>query len=647
MALPPVDEEAVVVADETTPLVRPATPSEARVRLTAVKRRVSSYSSNRSVSSISPVTFFACLLMLAIGNTILAFAVFSRIPSSPRHDGGDPRNHLITAHRGAVASDVEVCSQIGVNTLRMRNGTAVDAAIATALCIGVVNMYASGIGGGGFMVVRAPDGTSSSLNFREMAPGASHRDMFNHDPLAAQHGGLAVAIPGEVAGFYAAWKLYGRVPWRELFAPSIALCEDGVRVPMFLRHVMEECEWLLQADKKEWGFLFREDGQMLQEGDVMYRPALGKTLRLIAEGGPEVFYEGSVARSLAKFVKAKGGVLTVGDMKEYTAQVDDTLKVWAFGQEILTCPPPCRTMKWLSAGRTELGDPFDEAVSNVARVAEIQSKQFAAMVRRNISDDRTYGWKHYNPSYEFKESRGTSHMSALDAEGMAVALTTTVNLYFGARICDPETGIVLNDEMDDFSIPGTDNAFRLQPSIYNYIKPFKRPLSSTAPTITVYNGYPSLIIGGSGGSRIVTSVFLSFIKIYKWGYSLLDTIRSPRVHHQLIPEVAYTEAGLRDDIVLGLKDRGHVVEELPVIGSVIQAVHRLPDGEIHAVSDYWRKGGTYARKHSYLSLPLVQALSRVSRRPSRVKSCDDDQFEMQHAVIQGRRHIPKQTDLPS
>jgi len=295
-----------------------------------------------------------------------------------------------------------------------------------------------------------------------------------------------------------------------------------------------------------------------------------------------------------------------------------------FGQEILTCQPPCsgpvlieglniaegldmsndesgltthrviETMKWLSAGRTELGDPLDETASNIARVTQLQSKEFAGLVRRNISDSRTYGWQHYNPSYEFKESHGTSHMSILDADGMAVAITSTVNLSFGAKICDPETGIVLNDQMDDFSIPGTDNAFKLQPSVYNYIKPFKRPLSSTAPTITVYNGYPALIIGGSGGSRIVTSVFLCFIKIYQWGYSLLDTIHTPRVHHQLMPEVAYMETGIRDDIVAGLKERGHIIEEVDNIGSKVQAIRRLSDGQIHAVADYWRHGGRAA-----------------------------------------------------
>ncbi|KAK6543943.1 hypothetical protein TWF694_000661 [Orbilia ellipsospora] len=582
--------------------------------------------SNRPKSHKTSISSILTIILIPSLALFFIYFIITQLTSPPPSHHSKLQDHLIKASHGAVASDLDICSGIGVSVLRDKNGTAVDAAIATAFCIGVVVLWSAGIGGGGFMVIRHPNGTSKSVNFREMAPGAAYRDMFTHDPMLAQRGGLAVGIPGEVMGYWRAWEMYGRVEWSELVEPAIRLAEEGVRVPPFLKKIIEiERKWLVEeADREGFGFLFGEDGDLLKEGDLMYRPALGKTLRTIAEKGPKGFYEGKVANNLAKFVQRKGGILTAEDMGRYDVVVEDTLKVWAFGQEILTCPPPCsgpvlieglniaegldmsndesglvthriiETMKWLSAGRTELGDPRDANVSNIARVAEIQSKEFAANVRRNISDTQTYGWQHYNPSYEFKESHGTTHMSALDAEGMAVALTTTVNLYFGARICDPETGVILNDEMDDFSIPGTDNAFRLQPSIYNYIKPYKRPLSSTAPTITVYNGYPSLIIGGSGGSRIVTSVFLAFIKIYKWGYDLLDTIHSPRVHHQLIPEVAYVEHGTRADVVQGLKDRGHTVQELAVIGSVMQAIHRLPDGEIHAVSDFWRKGGRAA-----------------------------------------------------
>ncbi|KAF3178221.1 hypothetical protein TWF225_007977 [Orbilia oligospora] len=622
------DEETAVPSPssstETSPLLIPNNIDQRTpTHRSSLKRRI------RTLPVATTITTTLAALLSVFFFSILIYLVVTKHPAHNKNNNNNNNghqnlsDHLITAKNGAVASDVEVCSTIGVDILKLKNGTAVDAAIATALCIGVVNMYASGIGGGGFMVIRHQNGSSKTVNFREMAPGAAWKDMYNSDPMLAQRGGLAVGIPGEIDGYWKAWKMYGRVRWEDLFEPSIRLCEEGVRVTRYLaRRIDVEKGWLRSADKREWGFLFRKGtDEFLKEGEVMYRPALGKTLRVIAEKGLDGFYKGGVAKSLVKFVREKGGILTLEDLEAYESDVEETAKAWAFGREILTCKAPCsgpvlieglniaegldmsndrsglvthriiETMKWLSAGRTELGDPFDSDVSNVARVAEIQSKQFAAMVRRNISDTRTYGWKHYNPSYEFKEDHGTSHMSALDSDGMAVALTTTVNVYFGARICDPETGIVLNNQMDDFSIPGTDNYFQLQPSIYNFVKPYKRPLSSMAPTITVYNGYPSLIIGGSGGSRIVTGVFLSFIKIYQWGYSLLDTIHTPRVHHQLMPEVAFVEKGIREDIIQGLEARGHKIERLGLIGSVIQAIHKLPDGEIHAVSDFWRKGG--------------------------------------------------------
>ncbi|KAK6517845.1 hypothetical protein TWF506_005021 [Arthrobotrys conoides] len=621
------DEETAVASTssstESSPLLTPNNIDRQTRTRSSLKRRF------RTLPVATTISTTLAAFLSVFFFSILVYLVVTKHPAHNKNKNSNNQNlsdHLITAKNGAVASDVQVCSTIGVDILKLKNGTAVDAAIATALCIGVVNMYASGIGGGGFMVIRHQNGSSKTVNFRERAPGAAWKDMYNSDPMLAQRGGLAVGVPGEIDGYWKAWKMYGRVQWKDLFEPSIRLCEEGVKVPWFLRHVMDaEAEWLKTVDRREWGFLFKDGtDELLKEGEVMYRPALGKTLRTIAEKGMDGFYKGAVAKSLVKFVKRKGGILTLEDLETYEADIEETAKAWAFGREILTCKAPCsgpvlieglniaegldmsndrsglvthriiETMKWLSAGRTELGDPFDSDVSNVGRVAEIQSKQFAAMVRRNISDTRTYGWKHYNPSYEFKEDHGTSHMSALDSDGMAVALTTTVNLYFGARICDPETGIVLNDEMDDFSIPGTDNAFLLQPSIYNFVKPYKRPLSSMAPTITVYNGYPSLIIGGSGGSRIVTGVFLSFIKIYQWGYSLLDTIHTPRVHHQLMPEVAFVEKGIREDVIQGLEDRGHKIERLDSIGSVIQAIHKLPDGEIHAVSDFWRKGGRAA-----------------------------------------------------
>lgn len=257
-------------------------------------------------------------------------------------------------------------------------------------------------------------------------------------------------------------------------------------------------------------------------------------------------------------------------------------------------------MKWLSAGRTELGDPHDPIVTeNLPRIHELTTKSYASAVRRNISNDHTYPWKHYNPAYEPTDPKGTSHLSVLDKDGNAVALTTTINLYWGAKLHDPITGIILNSEMDDFSIPGRSNAYLLRPSVYNYILPHKRPLSSTAPTIVVEsNGSPGLVIGGSGGSRIVTGVFEAIVKMYFWRYGLLDTIKSPRLHHQLIPEVVSAETGMESWIIEGLRERGHRVLQRKLGeaagGSVLQAVQGMKDGRVEGVADWWRKGGKAA-----------------------------------------------------
>jgi gamma-glutamyltranspeptidase len=207
-------------------------------------------------------------------------------------------------------------------------------------------------------------------------------------------------------------------------------------------------------------------------------------------------------------------------------------------------------------------------------------------------DVKTEPWQHYHPSYMPNEPKGTSSLAVLDKDGVAVALTTTINLDFGSMLYDTETGIVLNinSEMDDFSIPLARNAYDLEPSVYNEIAPQKRPLSPCAPTVILRDGLPELIIGASGGSQIVTSIFLSIVKFYKWEWPLLEVIRSPRVHHQLIPEVVYAEFGLPEWVSEGLKMKGHAVSWQSG-GSVVQAIARNSVGEILSVSDWWRKDG--------------------------------------------------------
>lgn len=529
-----------------------------------------------------------------------------------------------------------MCSEIGIKAMR-EGGNAIDAALAAGACIGSINMFASGVGGGGFMVVRMADGRSKSFNSREMAPAAASRDMYNKDANLAQVGGLAVAVPGEVHGYAAAHKMFGALPWKSVWEPSINLNTIGFKVtPTLRKHMLKE-ELFFIENKNDWGFLFSNlTDRLALTDDIITRHAYAKTLAVIAgDGDPQdpyagvrEFYNGTIASSLTSVIQAAGGIMTENDFSDYHTIISDTVNTTFMGNEIITCPPPCsgqvmleglniaeglpmndprdgvsfhyliEAMKWLSAGRTELGDPTDPIVANnSARIAELLTKEYAETVRAGISANKTYGWEHYKPSYEPNHPHGTSHLSVIDKDGNAVSLTTTINLYWGAKVHDPVSGIVLNSEMDDFSIPERPNSYLLRPSVYNYIKPSKRPLSSTAPTIVVGpHGEAKIVIGGSGGSRIVTSVFQALIKKLSWGYSLLDTIHSPRLHHQLIPEVVTAEHEIENWILVELMRRGHRITRKKLGeasgGSVLQGVYRDAEtGILEGVADWWRKGG--------------------------------------------------------
>ena len=442
-----------------------------------------------------------------------------------------------------------------------------------------------------------------------------------------------MAVPGEVSGFSAAHQMFGALPWKDVWEPAIRLNTDGFRVTPTLERIMLQSEQFFYDNPQDWAFLFSETtGKLVTAGDIIKRPAYSKTLAKIAYGdsyaGVEDFYNGTLAARLASVIQAAGGIVTESDFSAYHTVVSETVNTTFMGSSVITCPAPCsgpamleglniaeglpmrnpadpashhylvEVMKWLSAGRTELGDPTDPIVSaNAARIAELTTKTYAGAVRANISASTTYSYQHYHPAYAPNTPHGTSHLSVIDKSGNAVGLTTTVNLYWGAKVHDPRTGVVLNSEMDDFSIPGRDNAYRLHPSVYNYIQPFKRPLSSTTPTIIVdANGQASMVVGGSGGSRIVTGVFEAIVKKLVWGYTLLDTIKSPRIHHQLIPETVFAEDGVSGEVVRQLEERGHEVSRKKrgeaAGGSVLQGVWRdAESGMIEGVADWWRKGG--------------------------------------------------------
>ncbi|ANB11390.1 gamma-glutamyltransferase [Sugiyamaella lignohabitans] len=542
----------------------------------------------------------------------------------------DPK-HLVTAHKAAVACDVPLCSTMGTDILR-RGGSAVDAALTVALCIGSVNSFSSGLGGGGFMTVHHPNGTALTFDFRETAPALAHKNMYKGHPERARVGGLAAGIPGELAGLDVAISKFGSgvLSWEELIEPVIKLNREGYLVSEPLELASKRAQSTLIRDADDWSFLITRDDftgflRTKIQGELVQRPALADTLEKIARNGSSaIFYdpEGPIVPALVAKIQATGGVATAEDFANYQVNINEPLRTEFFGREVFTTPNPSsgpalilglnifnqleanglhttdlgdvetqrliEVMKWISSARTELGDPFD--IDN-PRANEIMSHKWADEVRSKISDNHTLSWEEYDPSYEPNDPHGTAHISIIDETGMAVSFTTTVNLEFGALVVDPVTGIVINSEMDDFSLPETDNGYNLHPSIYNYVAPFKRPLSSCVPTIITKDGVPELIVGAAGGSRILTGVLQAIVRTYVYKLPLLDTIAIPRVHHQLLPEFACIEEGAPQSVIHGLESRGHLAIFLPP-ATAMNAIYRDPDsGTIHAVSDYWRKRG--------------------------------------------------------
>lgn len=556
------------------------------------------------------------------------------LPYLAAADNDDDKKHLVTAKHGAVACDVPACSTLGTEILK-RGGSAVDASITTALCIGSINSFSSGIGGGGFMIVKpAGDENATAFNFREKAGRYAHKDMYKSNPLLSKFGGLAVAVPGEIAGLYEAYTRFssGRLSWAELVEPVARLNREGFAVEEPLAMAAGIIAAVSDNEHREmremFDWLFDEQDLPLTPGARAFRPNLAHTLDLIARNGSAaVFYdpEGPIAPNLVRAVKSTGGILTLEDFADYDVEVGPAITALFRGREVATAPNPAsgpilinglnvlggfekpmqapsdfegvatqrlvETMKWMGAGRSQLGDPVD--IDNSALIKEILDPKWADMIRTNISDDNTHPWQFYSPAYEGKDPHGTAHFSVLDADGMAVSMTTTVNLLFGSLVVDPVTGIVLNNEMDDFSTPGTRNAFDLEPSIYNYIAPFKRPLSSCVPTVItdLTTQWPEFVIGAAGGSKILTSVFQAIVRKLEYGMPLLDVVRAPRIHHQLLPDVAYLEMLAPETVRNELEKRGHTVKSIAP-ASTMNGIYINPvSGIIHAVSDYWRKRG--------------------------------------------------------
>ncbi|KAK8325577.1 hypothetical protein V6Z12_A11G061000 [Gossypium hirsutum] len=564
--------------------------------------------------------------------TSIAFLFVLLSPAASNISGSTKRRREeVIAHRGAVATDDGRCSKIGVDVLRI-GGHAVDAAVAASLCLGVVSPASSGIGGGAFMLLREANGKAQAFDMRETAPLKASMNMYAGNAALKATGALSVAVPGELAGLHKAWKQHGRLPWERLVKPAEILARKGFKISPYLRTQMESSKSAILADK---GLrqVFTSNGELLQVGDICYNKKLAETLRKISIYGTKPFYNGSIGLNLVRDIQRAGGIMTLNDLKRYEVKMREPISANILGLKVLSIPPPSsggvsmvlalniltqyavpsglsgslgihrliESLKHAFAVRMNLGDPEFVDVSKF--VTDMISLEFAKKLKSTIYDNMTFGPNHYGGRWSQVHDHGTSHISIADRDRNAVSMTTTVNAYFGSKILSPSTGIVLNNEMDDFSMPINSSGNTPPPAPPNFIRPGKKPLSSMTPTIVLkLKG----VVGASGGSNIIAATTEVFLNHFARGMDPLSSVMAPRIYHQLIPNVVMYEnwttvtgdhfevsSRIRSD----LQKKGHILRGLAG-GAISQfIVHKLEgrkvkgsSGELVAVSDP-RKGG--------------------------------------------------------
>jgi len=495
---------------------------------------------------------------------------------------------VVSAHR--------LASQVGVEVLR-RGGNAIDAAVAVGYALAVVYPVAGNLGGGGFMTIRLADGRATFFDFRETAPGAATETMYldalgSPMPGASTLGHLAVGVPGSVAGLEHARAHYGTQTREALLAPAIALARDGFVLTDGDVELFALANAELARDPAA-AAIFLQEGKPLPAGARLVQADLAATLRAIAKNGADGFYRGPVAAELVRASRAGGGILSIEDLAGYRVRERVPVACDYRGYRIVSAPPPssggvtlCLALNVLEGyplatwGRdsvdyvhtvaevlrlafvdrnTRLGDP--DFVANP--VEELLDEDYAATLRSRIDPDRAAVSVDLMPPTTLGERPQTTHYSVIDAQGNAVSVTTTLNGAFGAKVVGGSTGVLLNNEMDDFTIkPGVPNLFGLVQGRANAVAPGKRPLSSMSPSIVTRDGRPLLVIGSPGGPRIITTVLQVILNVIDHGMDVAAAIAAPRLHHQWLPDTLFVEPGrLTAATRAVLEQRGHRIEE--------------------------------------------------------------------------------------
>jgi gamma-glutamyltranspeptidase/glutathione hydrolase len=575
-------------------------------------------------------SYFACVLVLSLVCCGVARSQAAAEFRPHPVDSKDWPKQAVRASHGMVATDEQLASQAGVEILK-RGGNAVDAAVAVAFALSVVEPSAGNIGGGGFMLVRLADGRSSFFDYREIAPGKATRNMYigpdgklipNDDVTSSVIGYRSVAVPGTVAGLELALKTYGTLKLADVMEPAIRLAETGFPVSESLARELADAK----NDFEKFQFsrhIFLDDGKMFRPGDTLRQPELAATLKRIAKNGAAEFYSGDTAHVMVDDITKHGGLITLEDLANYKPRVREVLREKYNGNgpdgtshswEVLTSPPPssggvaiiealnmlqgtplkgwddvesvhmvAETMQRVFADRAAyLADPDYSDVPVAGLTSPCYAKERAATIdpqRATPSKDVKAGTPHTcaasaaadsaPTTVSLNDGPHTTHFSVVDAAGNAVASTYTLNDSFGSHVTSP-AGFLLNDEMDDFTTqPGVPNAlFGLIQSEANAIAPGHRPLSSMTPTILLRDGKLSFVTGSPGGPTIISSTLLSVLNWMRLGMEAQSAINAPRFHHQWMPDLILMEQNFPEGMEKALQARGFATKRRGHIGLV-------------------------------------------------------------------------------
>ena len=551
------------------------------------------------------------------------FVAFLLLPGVATADGFRSAKdllHPVLGKSGMVAAQEAHATRVGVDILQ-RGGNAVDAAVAIGFALAVTLPRAGNLGGGGFMMVHdAKSKKTVAIDYREKAPSAATADLFlddkgDVDKKRARFSHLSVGVPGTVAGLALALKRYGTMSLQEVIAPALRLASDGFLVSDDMAKQIDRRKKRFANWPSTAAIFLRPDGEALRPGDRLVQPDLALSLKLIAEQGADAFYRGAIAERLVADMKANGGLITKADLAAYKPVERQPVVGSYRGYEIRSMPPPssggihlvqilnileeydiaasghnsaatlhvmAEAMRRAYADRSQhLGDPDYWDVPQKG----LLSKKYAAQLRTGIDPAKATPSAQVAPGNPRPyDSPDTTHYTVIDRFGNVVSNTYTLNFSYGTGIVAAGTGILLNNEMDDFAAkPGVPNAFGLLGGEANAIEGGKRPLSSMTPTIVLRDGEPFLATGSPGGSRIITAVLQVLMNVIDHRMNVAEASSAPRMHHQWLPDVMRLEEGFSPDTRRLLKDKGHKVEIGRSMGSV-QSIMRM-DGKLFGASD--------------------------------------------------------------